>query len=66
MVGSIVGGVLGNIAGGAFGGSLFSFIYSWFQEFTFELDVEYLQLSGIIFLFLIVNDNFAKPILQLL
>lgn len=66
MVGSIVGGVLGNIAGGAFGGSLFSFIYSWFQEFTFELDVEYLQLSGIILLFLIVNDNFAKPILQLL
>lgn len=66
MVGSIVGGVLGNIAGGAFGGSLFSFIYSWFQEFTFELDVEYLQLSGIIFLFLMVNYDFAKTILQLL
>lgn len=66
MVGSIVGGVLGNIAGGAFGGSLFSFIYSWFQEFTFELDVEYLQLSGIIFLFLMVNYDFAKTIIQLL
>lgn len=66
MVGSIVGGVLGNIAGGAFGGTLFSFIYSWFQEFTFELDVEHLHLSGIIFLFLIVNNDIAKTILQLL
>lgn len=55
IVGSIVGGVLGNIAGGALGGTLFSFIYSWFQGFTFEPDVEYLKLSGILFLFLVVT-----------
>lgn len=54
IVGSIVGGVLGNIVGGAFGGTLFSFIYSWFQEFTFEPDVEYLPLSIVFFLLLMM------------